>query len=75
MLAGVDGLEQRFQLHRLDQMPVEAGLLGLLANTRYIAMTGFGQASDRQQTQEAGFHRHLVKPVELEALLQAIDAG
>jgi CheY-like chemotaxis protein len=64
-MPGMDGFAV---VHALRQMPA-------LANTRYIAMTGFGQASDRQQTQEAGFHRHLVKPVELEALLQAIDAG
>jgi len=64
-MPGMDGFAV---VHALRQMPT-------LANTRYIAMTGFGQASDRQQTQEAGFHRHLVKPVELEALLQAIDAG
>jgi PAS domain S-box-containing protein len=29
-----------------------------------IAMTGYGQDSDRQRTQEAGFDHHLVKPVE-----------
>jgi len=64
-MPGMDGFAV---VHALREMPT-------LTNTRYIAMTGFGQASDRQQTQEAGFHRHLVKPVELEALLQAIDAG
>ena len=37
-----------------------------------IAMTGYGQDSDRQRTQEAGFDYHLVKPVDsrkLRALL------
>ena len=29
-----------------------------------IAITGYGQDSDRQRTQEAGFDHHLVKPVE-----------
>ena len=33
-----------------------------------IALSGYGQAEDRQRTQEAGFNGHLVKLVELEAL-------
>jgi PAS domain S-box-containing protein len=39
-----------------------------------IALTGWGQESDRQQAIDAGFDRHLTKPidpVELEALLSA----
>jgi PAS domain S-box-containing protein len=36
-----------------------------LADTIYAAMTGFGHASDRERTREAGFDAHLVKPVEL----------
>ena len=37
-----------------------------------IDMTGYGQDSDRQRSEEAGFDYHLVKPVnpqELEELL------
>ncbi|MFM0238484.1 PAS domain-containing hybrid sensor histidine kinase/response regulator [Paraburkholderia phytofirmans] len=48
-----------------------------LAHTLYAAMTGFGQASDRERTREAGFHAHLVKPVALElfdALLADVEA-
>ncbi len=30
-----------------------------------IALTGYGQDSDRRRTQEAGFHHHLVKPVDI----------
>ena len=33
-----------------------------------VALTGFGQESDRRQAQEAGFDRHLVKPVSIAAL-------
>ncbi|HEY8188081.1 MAG TPA: PAS domain S-box protein [Pyrinomonadaceae bacterium] len=39
---------------------------------RLIAITGYGQDSDRQRSKEAGFDRHLVKPVnpqELQELL------
>jgi CheY-like chemotaxis protein len=40
-----------------------------------IAMTGYGQDSDRQHSQEAGFDHHLVKPVDpqkLEELLATL---
>jgi CheY-like chemotaxis protein len=33
-----------------------------------VAMTGRGQMSDRQHSQDAGFDLHLVKPVAIEAL-------
>ena len=47
-----------------------------LARTMYAAMTGFGHASDLDRTRQAGFHAHLVKPVEmvvLDALLAKAD--
>ncbi|WP_439686008.1 histidine kinase [Cupriavidus oxalaticus] len=40
--------------------------------TRYVALTGFGQPADRQQSERAGFDAHLVKPVELETLFGTI---
>ena len=40
---------------------------------RIIAVTGWGQESDRHQASEAGFDMHLVKPVDLDALLRALD--
>jgi CheY-like chemotaxis protein len=33
-----------------------------------VALTGYGQDSDRRQAQQAGFDHHLTKPVEPEAL-------
>lgn len=38
-----------------------------------IALSGFGQDSDRLRSEEAGFSRHLVKPVNLQILQQAIE--
>jgi PAS domain S-box-containing protein len=38
-----------------------------------IAMTGYGQDSDRQQSQEAGFDHHLVKPVEPQKLQDLLE--
>ncbi|WP_133648854.1 PAS domain-containing hybrid sensor histidine kinase/response regulator [Paraburkholderia flava] len=45
-----------------------------LASTRFIAMTGFGQRSDRERTTEAGFDLHLVKPVDIALLDEFIAA-
>lgn len=41
-------------------------------STRFVALTGFGQPTDRQHTEAAGFDAHLVKPVELETLFGTI---
>jgi CheY-like chemotaxis protein len=35
---------------------------------RIVALTGWGQASDRQRTRDAGMDLHLIKPVSLDAL-------
>jgi CheY-like chemotaxis protein len=37
-------------------------------NTHIVALTGWGQEQDRTRTREAGFDRHLVKPVDFETL-------
>ena len=37
-----------------------------------VALTGRGQAQDRARTREAGFARHLVKPVEAEELFASV---
>jgi CheY-like chemotaxis protein len=34
-----------------------------------VALTGYSQAEDKERALEAGFDAHLVKPVDLEALL------
>jgi PAS domain S-box-containing protein len=38
-------------------------------NLMLVAMTGYGQSSDRELARQAGFDRHLVKPVELDITL------
>ena len=39
-----------------------------------IALSGYGHDQDKRRSDEAGFALHLVKPVDLEKLLQALDA-
>jgi len=46
---------------RLRAMPALAGI-------RLIALTGYGQESDRRRGREAGFDEHLVKPVDITAV-------
>jgi len=63
----VDGYELA---HRLRALPG-------LADTRLVAVSGYGQPSDRARTRDAGFAEHLVKPVgldDLRALLVALRA-
>ena len=43
------------------------------AAPRLIALTGYGQESDRERALKAGFAQHLTKPVEVGSLLGAID--
>ena len=40
--------------------------------TRIVAVTGWGQDADRQRAREAGFHEHLVKPVDPDTLRQVV---
>lgn len=37
-----------------------------------VALTGYGQESDRLRAQEAGFDRHLVKPAGVDALTELL---
>jgi CheY-like chemotaxis protein len=38
-----------------------------------IALTGYGEQSDRERSREAGFVHHLVKPVDLDALMALLE--
>lgn len=58
-LPGMDGFEVARRLRARPE----------LAATRLIAITGYGQARDRQATAAAGFERHLTKPVDVDSLL------
>jgi CheY-like chemotaxis protein len=44
------------------------------ARRRLVAVTGWGQPQDVASAQEAGFDHHLVKPVDMEALMQLLQA-
>ena len=43
------------------------------APPKLIAVTGYGQAADRERTRQSGFDAHLVKPVDLDALADLLE--
>jgi two-component system, sensor histidine kinase len=45
------------------------------AQMRLVALTGYGFPEDRQQSRQAGFARHLVKPVEPDVLQRELSAS
>jgi CheY-like chemotaxis protein len=38
-----------------------------------VALTGYGRGPDRKRALDSGFDEHLVKPVELDALLTTLN--
>jgi CheY-like chemotaxis protein/anti-sigma regulatory factor (Ser/Thr protein kinase) len=46
-----------------------------LADVIIVGVTGYGQERDRERSRDAGFDHHLVKPIDLEALLGALSGG
>jgi two-component system CheB/CheR fusion protein len=64
---GLPGLDGYQLARRLRGMPETRA-------ARLIAVSGYGQDSDRERSAAAGFDLHLVKPVDPAALADAIDA-
>ncbi|MTV37102.1 response regulator [Duganella radicis] len=62
-LPGIDGYEVA---RRLRADPATRAI-------RLIALTGYGQAEDLRRVMDAGFDRHLVKPVDIDQLMEVID--
>ena len=59
----------------LDGYEVARQIRQNLPDILLIALSGWGQAEDRRQSQEAGFDHHLVKPVDSEELYKLLQAG
>ena len=62
---GMPGLNGYDACRRIREQPWGKGIL-------LIALTGWGQEEDRRRTEEAGFNRHLVKPVDPAALVDLL---
>ncbi|HEY8607740.1 MAG TPA: response regulator [Noviherbaspirillum sp.] len=78
---------ERARAYRPDTILLDIGLPGMsgydaaralraipeVAGAVMIALTGYGQARDRELALEAGFDHHLVKPVSMAALLPLLE--
>lgn len=64
-LPGIDGYEVARRLRQMDST----------AAIKMIALTGYGLAEDQKRVLEAGFDLHLVKPVDMDALLNALGSA
>lgn len=62
-MPGMNGYEA---VRRMRQQP-------WCASTLLVALTGWGQDDDRERSKEAGFHHHLVKPVEMPVLRKLLN--
>ena len=85
---GIEALEEA-ELFRPDVVLLDIGMPRLdgyetarritsrpwAAATQIVAVTGWGQETDRQRAKDAGFHRHLVKPVDLDALREVMSSA
>jgi signal transduction histidine kinase len=63
-LPGLNGYELAKQLRSLPQAE----------RTTLVAVTGWGQENDRERAREAGFHHHMIKPVEPERIQEVLRA-
>jgi len=61
-LPGMDGYELARELRSSARVD----------HALFIALTGYGQADDRERSRQAGFHHHLVKPADLDDLTALI---
>jgi len=73
--------------HRPDVILLDIGLPGRdgyevarmlradsqFANTKIVALSGYGQQEDQRRAKEAGMDQHLTKPVDLDVLDGVLD--
>jgi CheY-like chemotaxis protein len=64
-MPGMDGIEVARQIRQHPD----------LEKVTLVALTGWGQANDRNRTQEAGFDHHLVKPAPISALRSLLSTA
>jgi signal transduction histidine kinase/CheY-like chemotaxis protein len=63
-LPDIDGYQLAQQLRAMPET----------SNTVLVAITGYGQAKDRERAIAAGFAHHLVKPVDMTALMRVLES-
>jgi CheY-like chemotaxis protein len=58
----------------MDGYELAGRLRGRLANLKLVAITGYGQETDRARARGAGFDEHLTKPIDLEILGRTLES-
>ena len=85
--SGLDAI-RAYRQHKPDVVLMDIGLPGMngydicrlmrqkpeLKDTLFVAQTGWGQQEHRQMASDAGFHHHMVKPVDYDKLQTALEA-
>ncbi len=61
-LPDMDGFELARRLRKIPEV----------TDSTFIALTGYGQARDREHSKAAGFSHHFVKPVDIQKLLSLV---
>jgi DNA-binding response OmpR family regulator len=64
---GLPGMDGHALAERLRALPG-------METLRIVAVTGYGEQSYRRRSRNAGFDRHLVKPIDLDALERMLRA-
>lgn len=65
---GLPGMNGYDAANAIRQLPGQADVV-------IVGLTGYGQAADYEHSRRAGFDAHLVKPIEIDTLLNALAAG
>jgi two-component system CheB/CheR fusion protein len=63
---GMPGMNGYEVARHIRQLPAADGIT-------LIALTGYGQEEDRARAMDAGFHAHLVKPIDLDQLSKVLN--
>ena len=58
----------------VDQFLIPLLKIFIVLNATLVAVTGYGQPTDRVRSRQAGFASHLVKPIDAALLRQEIEA-
>jgi CheY-like chemotaxis protein/two-component sensor histidine kinase len=56
----------------MDGYQLAAKIKSEAVGTRLFALTGYGQPTDRERSQKAGFSAHFVKPVDVKQIIESI---
>lgn len=63
------------RMPEMDGYELAEKLRKILPDALLISLSGWGQEKDRQRSFESGFNHHLIKPVQIDQLIDLINSG